>query len=279
MRAGLNQCKQTIWQSYLFYKKHFPVNRGKYAVGALTHSLIGYAEYDIGGLSLMLSGASIAGELLIRGKPYQPEVVSSITEALAGGGNFIDIGANIGYMSLNAALFMRNRKNPGMVYAFEPSAREYGCLLNNIRINGFENIKAFNKGIGPAKTTAPFYVANIGHPGANSKYRLNPRDYRCATAEFAPLAAEMTDKEIAAARCVKIDVEGDEVEVLSGIDGVMRLLRDAVFIVEINDTMLGKAGRRAEEIYDFFYRHSFVPKKRGHGALPVTGNEIFVKAR
>ncbi|NBD18241.1 MAG: hypothetical protein GVY04_19520 [Cyanobacteria bacterium] len=43
----------------------------------------------------------------------------------------------------------------------------------------------------------------------------------------------MDKEELKKVRCIKIDVEGDEISVLHGFEGVMNLLADATFIVEI----------------------------------------------
>jgi hypothetical protein len=45
---------------------------------------------------------------------------------LAPGGSFVDVGANIGYLSLLAS---RRVGEAGRVFAFEPSRREYGRLV------------------------------------------------------------------------------------------------------------------------------------------------------
>ncbi|MCZ7612749.1 MAG: FkbM family methyltransferase [Ignavibacteriaceae bacterium] len=53
----------------------------------------------------------------------------------------MDVGANIGFYSLNASRIIGNS---GRVYSFEPSVREYIRLLNNIRINDVKNIIPYN---------------------------------------------------------------------------------------------------------------------------------------
>lgn len=53
---------------------------------------------------------------------------------------FVDIGANIGLFSLIAARCVG--KN-GHVYAFEPTAKIYQRLIENVNLNHFKNISYF----------------------------------------------------------------------------------------------------------------------------------------
>ena len=71
------------------------------------------------------------------------------------GDTFIDIGANFGYFSLVASALVGDK---GHVFSFEPEAYNYNALCNNININKFKNIKAYNIALGKEERDSLLYI-------------------------------------------------------------------------------------------------------------------------
>lgn len=78
---------------------------------------------------------------------------------------FFDIGANIGYYSLLASTI----KKDITVYAFEPMPSAYDFLTENIRLNGYTNIKAQKLALSNTTGKATFYSI------ANEKFKEMPQ--------------------------------------------------------------------------------------------------------
>jgi FkbM family methyltransferase len=75
---------------------------------------------------------------------------------------FFDIGANIGYYSLLASSI----NNKIVVHAFEPMPSIYDFLLDNVRLNGFNNIIPRQLALSDQPGTATFYgIQNKKFPG------------------------------------------------------------------------------------------------------------------
>lgn len=67
---------------------------------------------------------------------YEPLTTLLLQELLQPGATFVDVGANIGFFSLMAAL-----STPGIeVIAFEPNPKNFSILEENVRANGLEKI-------------------------------------------------------------------------------------------------------------------------------------------
>lgn len=79
---------------------------------------------------------------------------------------FFDIGANIGYYSLLASSI---RGKDVLVCAFEPMPSAYSYLQENIKINGFDNIKPFELALSNQKGKATFYSI------VNEKFKSYPQ--------------------------------------------------------------------------------------------------------
>ena len=93
---------------------------------------------------------------------YEPDTLRFVLEH-AGGGVFVDIGANIGVFTLPAALRARS------VIAIEASPEIGEMLERNVRENGLTNVRVFKCAAsdGIAKTV-DFYVPPIRHFGMGS---------------------------------------------------------------------------------------------------------------
>jgi FkbM family methyltransferase len=223
---------------------------------------LGNAIYDVPSAGPMaLSPIHLIDGYIIRTGSYAPELVAEIKRALAGGGDMVDVGANIGYLTLVAARATRD----GLVYAFEPSPREFDMLLQNLRLAGARNVVPFPIGLGASASVATLYLQGEGNPSANTRHAAGiPTSIRIERfADVIPGAA------LPRIRCVKIDVEGDELSVLEGLAPVIDQLQ-ATFVVEVS--WPGSAAG----IYAFFERHGFSPK---FGPESRSLDEIFTRAR
>lgn len=208
---------------------------------------IGNAVHDVPDAGRMtLSPIHLIDGYIIRHGSYAPELVAEIKHALRNGGDFVDVGANIGYLSLVAS-----RMSPsGTVYAFEPSPRELSSLIENIRLSGAMNVIPFPFALGTSARTDTLYLQGAENPGMNTRHGSSGTPTTIRIEKFSDvLTTAMMDR----IRCIKIDVEGDELNVLLGMESEMHRL-NATFIVEVSWP------KSAEQIYAFFDRHGFAPK-------------------
>ena len=96
---------------------------------------------------------------------YEETELDVIMQLLPIRGNFIDIGANIGWHSLIIAKNFKQVK----VYAFEPIKKTYEFLRQNIKLNTIKNIKTFNFGFFNKNKKISFYTYKEG--SGNSSIR------------------------------------------------------------------------------------------------------------
>jgi FkbM family methyltransferase len=123
---------------------------------------------------------------------------------------FLDIGANIGLMSLHAAQSLNGK---GKVVAFEPVQFFFDKLNANINLNQFQNIQTIKKGVGSVSTKIPIYLDG-GCPSVISTFR----DEKGATEmiDIESLDEIVKNEHIVNIDFIKIDVEGFEFDVLKG---------------------------------------------------------------
>jgi FkbM family methyltransferase len=151
------------------------------------------------------------------------------------GDNFIDIGANLGYMSINASKIVGPK---GKIISFEPDNTIYNLLENNISLNNVENIKLNKIGLSNYNGEASFNIAtesglsrlenkNNNLEGlilqTKTTIKVNTLDSYLSENNFTNLKIKM----------IKIDVEGHELNIL---EGAVNVLKDSkpIIILEIN---------------------------------------------
>lgn len=129
-------------------------------------------------------------------------------------GIFIDVGANIGAVSLQVAAFNDDRDRslkPIKVIAYEPEPHNLKFLDLNVRTNSkVGEVKIHQKAIMPPTSNRYFYVSNRG---GNSTVHANQEE-NTSKVEVSTLEEIFTDNKISECDVMKIDIEGAEYEVL-----------------------------------------------------------------
>lgn len=118
----------------------------------------------------------------------------------------LDIGSNIG----NHSVFFSNYFHK--IISFEPQKTTYKLL--RINTEGIPNISTFNHGISSNNCTEEIYI-NSKNRGMISKLKLDESYFR-ESCDFKSFESE--DK----ISYVKIDVEGNEVDVLKALKGIIK---------------------------------------------------------
>ena len=138
---------------------------------------------------------------------YEPRELRTITDAVSGGGVFLDIGANIGHFAPHAA-----RAGAERVLAFEPNPAVFSRLRVNIALNDFgEKVEAVPLALGEAEGRARLAyghktdLASIVTPDGGSEFEVR----------VAPLLEVLRESGISSIAAMKIDVEGSEDRILS----------------------------------------------------------------
>ena len=161
---------------------------------------------------------------------YEPGILAFLRDVASIAGHdsvFVDVGANVGLHSI----YMSPRV--AHVHAFEPWSVLHAALRHNIDINSLTNISIYPYGLGDANAEIQFHVpstANLGTGGYIAGVSLN------RPAETLPV--RRGDDIFAAAGIkridiVKIDTEGYEMKILSGMRETLARL-EPIVVLEIS---------------------------------------------
>jgi len=138
---------------------------------------------------------------------YELGTVSVLQDFLNTGNTFIDVGANIGWLSLVGA---KQVGQNGKVLAFEPVPTTFDILKSNKTINNFNQIELYQFALGNKEETVTIYPEKENRGGASI---LNHQLNEGVKIEVKRLDDLTINSKI---NVIKIDVEGFELDVLKG---------------------------------------------------------------
>jgi FkbM family methyltransferase len=178
-------------------------------------------------------------------EPFESAILCSL---LSPGEQVLDVGANIGWHTVQAAL----RVGPaGGVFAFEPDEENFSLLSANINVNRLTWVHAKRAALGRASGVATL---------TRSADNMGDHRVKSTEAESDPATGALSVKVIALdeyiddhpqfdrerLRVVKIDVQGFEAEVLLGAARLLASLsKRTIVFLEFDPSLLNEQGSDA----------------------------------
>jgi FkbM family methyltransferase len=190
------------------------------------------------------------------GDYFQQELEMLLEALLRPGDQFLDIGANIGMISLLASPLIGRQ---GVGFSFEPNPVIFAKLARHFEANKVTNLEAVPFALADresvARLTIPDRNSGCGSLAEGSESGEAARVFEVKTV---PGHRYLERLDSSRPTVVKIDVEGYEVKVLRGIEEILDW-PDVAFIIEINEPMLEKAGDSSGTIFDLFADRGYRP--------------------
>ncbi len=175
-----------------------------------------------------IKGGSIERELYFDGV-YEAGTLDIIGQVLRPGDTVIDVGANIGLMSLAASLKV---KPEGRVYAVEPEPETFAILANHVRLNGATTVIPVKAALGSSNGTSLIHTRKAVGRGSATLAGGAEEGGKSAVVAVDTLDGFHAAHDIGEVRLLKIDVEGWELEVLKGGVGLLSGKHAPIVIIE-----------------------------------------------
>jgi FkbM family methyltransferase len=181
---------------------------------------------------------------------FEPNELVWVSQVLAKGMTFIDVGANMGVYSMFASRLVGNS---GTVVALEPSTRDFQRLAFHVGLNNLERVRCFHVAASDDNGQAPLKVATNQHSGHNTFGAFAWPNIELAAEEIVQtrrLDALVSEQRLERVDLVKIDVEGHELRALKGAVETLARFRPRILIEVFNDALRAQ-GTTAAEILAF----------------------------
>lgn len=177
---------------------------------------------------------------------YEKDDSEMLQKLISDGDVILDIGANMGWYSINLALANRSAK----IHAFEPIPATFNWLKKNIELNGLNNVEIHNFGLSNKSGAFDFYSYSEGSGNASAENLTERPDAiisKCKLLTLDEFRSEYRDP----ISFIKCDVEGGELFVFQGGKEAIRNDLPIVFS-EILRKWSAKFNYNPNEIFDFF---------------------------
>ena len=203
---------------------------------------------------------------------YESKIVKNVVkEGMVG----VDIGANIGYYTLQLAKLVGPN---GKVYAFEPDPGNYSLLVKNIKANGYKNIIPIQKAVSDKTGKSRLFFCEEHH--GDHRIFDSGDSRKVITIEAVALDDFFSEKD--RIDIIKMDVQGSEYLALSGMEKLVRRQKDLTIISEFSPDLLARCGVSPEEfikkISDLGFRLQLINEEK-KTINPIKGEDLIRMCR
>jgi len=173
------------------------------------------------------------------------------------GDQVLDIGANCGFLTL----WMSKLVGPqGIVHAFEPNPTLYNSLKTTVAHNRISNVHIHSAALGSFNGTMDLLVPK-GNLGAASLIRNVRQAANTYAVSVMKLDEAISPKSGSRIKLIKLDVEGFELEVLTGARRILEEFHPSAIVFESNEeAQRGEVTPVMRLLKDFGYDFLVIPR-------------------
>lgn len=189
------------------------------------------------------------------GRYFDLETQLLIKAAVKPGDSFIDIGANIGMITLLAA---RCVGPTGLVHAFEPNPMVFERLQAAVADNELSQVTLHPYGLSDQQAELTLSVVTE-HTGMGTLGQVTEKDQPLISKQYqVPVyrGDDVLSNKLSGVTFVKLDVEGFETHVIRGLSSTLRRFRPVV-LTEIIAGYLERADSSVEELCEVMHDYGY----------------------
>jgi FkbM family methyltransferase len=181
-----------------------------------------------------------------------------------------DVGANIGYFSLE---FARSIGNTGKVLCFEPHPEIYKLLFSNVQRNGYKNIRLHNFACSISNSKQRLYFSSENE--GNHKIVYNENSNGSTEIQVVQLS-DFIKKDIP--RLIKLDIEGAELLALKGIGSSILKNEDIDIVLEYHPYEMSFFKIAGSDLLDFLEEFGYKFRDLSSNIFPkISKSEILLR--
>ncbi len=185
---------------------------------------------------------------------YELPTVRFIRSYLRTGDTAVDVGAQIGYLTLVMATAADRTT---AVISFEPESSNIARFNANMELNGVTNVTLIEKAVSEHEGMLKLYLSADENAGTHSTVFVEGN----VSERFVEIPATTLDAAIGAlgqdhVDLVKIDVEGGEIDVIKGAERVLEHHRPVV-IAELSDALQRARGSSCQAFKEYMKDYGY----------------------
>lgn len=199
---------------------------------------------------------------------YEPDTLAFLRAELRAGDTFIDVGAHVGLHSLVASTRLAELGG-GATVAFEPTPDSAANLRRNSARNRLD-IALHEVALGSRSSRMPMFGDSnwgIHDAGVRSLHGAGPVVHTVDVVAFDDWNARHSLSRI---DLIKIDAEGAEYDVITGMSGALQSYRPRCIVMELKDSVLHRAGTTRSDLMSLMTELGYRPD-----GAPFERNQVF----
>jgi len=191
-------------------------------------------------------------------KDYEPETFAFLTSNLGPGDVFLDIGGHIGLFAVVGARLVGGS---GQVFSFEPTPFTRSILTQTVALNGCEDIVEVRpEAVSSMRGDAEFFDTGDEASNANSLAPIKAAVGRMIVPTIS--IDEFVEERQILPNCIKIDVEGAELDVLRGAKEVIKKFRPSIRL-GLHPQQMVANGDGLKDVWDILRDFGLTPHSDG----------------
>jgi len=160
-------------------------------------------------------GISTTLMTLKKGTDREPAFMKVLRQEVNEGMIALDIGANIGYVTLILADLVGTQ---GHVYAIEPGPHNFEVLNKNVIVNNYQDrVETFHRGVSDENKQSKFFISE-----QSNLHSMQKTKHTTSSVNIDLVKIDDFMKEKHSPNFIKMDIEGHEVEALNGMVEMLR---------------------------------------------------------
>lgn len=178
-----------------------------------------------------------------------------IMDLVQAGDTFIDLGANIGMISMLAARLVGPS---GQVHSFEPNPDAFARLRNHVDSNGLGNVTLYQFAVSDVEDELTLTVLD-NHSGSGTLAPLGSEAAGHQQKSYTvpvKVVDDVLPERLSSNVIIKIDVEGFECRAIRGLKQTITRYQPA-FVLEAVSGHLRRAGSSLEEMFDLLQSQGY----------------------
>jgi FkbM family methyltransferase len=197
---------------------------------------------------------------------YEGKTLNSILPLVHKNQNVLDIGANVGYWTINLATKVNKKQT---VFAFEPVPNNFERVKSIISLNKIQNVEVFNIGLGDKKSRADFNVGDYDTKHNASTFNSSMHVSKNGVCQIEKFDDVSRKNNIENVGFIKIDVEGFEMKFLHGAKSFLKKNRPIIYGEFTPDSII-ENGDNPKEIFSYFQDYVFLQEQKNGSFTEIT---------
>jgi FkbM family methyltransferase len=198
---------------------------------------------------------------------FEPYCLPFLRGCAGKGGTVVDVGANIGFYTLEGAVAVGSQ---GRVISIEAAPSHLECLKHNIELNELNNVSVIGSAVGDATGHATLTLPRGDNLGMFTLGEVEGEETHLV--EINTIDDLLEKQSIQSLDLVKMDIEGSEFRALRGAARTFQKFRPSL-LIELNEVALHRCGSSTQAIKELLHEMGYRGWRIGRDSVQIMADD------